>query len=800
MHNDPEQHEVRYQKSRHPSKYRSKRRAGRLTQSEPSSPQSGSFDVGDGPWGNPRGSTHEYTGPRVSPSLGRPSAPADLDDLAARLRSMAMSMDGASDEVTTALSPDALYSRARMMADGPPGSEAETSLPKGRTCIITNQYPEQGIVRVSGLKGGEKFELETRATNLKVLPQTRENTVKFPCVVIAKEAYQPSTSRNPENRILYLEAGDQGFIDDVDGVLWLARVIIPTKRDYTGKTVNAWIKLDNLKIGPRKYGRFKVYFRVNAPNTTFTVVGTSTPSQYPLAKYFFDLYTGFMDHAGLLGLPEYCINDMRLPQERYTISHQLAEAIHRAGLTNIYGAQACKDFTLRQIRDTATPVTEDMVARGGVYGRRLTDFKKGCGRSPGDVLYYTGKASLFGPRKKGYNNQPFNPNDLSYNGTHYTATRDANRREMFIVMDIDINHPNFLNMITYGEQAMVCLLQTWRSNVLNSVIDLPAGTSLQTAIGAVSALGGTKTDAAIMHSISVQAATLNRFPGGVLRPSFGVDDGLNYNAPLLESKGYDKVAIVKIDAGDRYVFFRGPVKLLDTDNYVWHLRRESPTGEFTTYDIDISAEDRRRIPTGADIYPSWEMMKNGVAHPVPRFRLPKITAWTGADEIKTLAFKISWREPRSWKQMYMQVKFHPRALNDNRGTMSSYNDGFNMLHYLKREIVDPPSTWMHRIPTARILVPHFDHLTQSIRMDYESGRIRQVPDATLKPIPTLVTEMQAIGLENVGVAHGHTLPRPPGTRGGRERKSCDNCHNRDQMFRKNFLSDAIKQVSFSLFY
>jgi len=798
MYTKPDQHEVRKSK-------KLKRRAGRLTQSEPSSPQSDTFDCGDTQWPEARGARRQFTARRPSPYLGQPKVmpmffDGNRDETATTTANV--NVNAGASNVHPALDPDALGSRARMLVDSPAWSEARKLLPKGRTCIVFAQYVTSGLVMVEGLKGGKRFTLETKATNLEILPENVQNTVGFPCTVIAREAYHPSPKRNPENRAMYFEAGDQGYIDEVDLALWTARVVIPTKREYTGMNVNGWILLDNLKIGSRKYGRFKVFFRVNAPNTTFAVVGTANPSQFPLTKYFFDLWTGFLEHAGLLGLPEHFINDMRSPQGRYTISHELAEGIHRAQLTNVYGGgkQGYKDFTLRQIRDVATPVTDNIVSRGGVYGWRYTDFRKGCGRRNGDVIYYTGKASLFGPRKVKYNTAPFNPKDLAYPGTHYTAIRDANRREMFILMDIDINHRNFLNMITYGEQAMVCLLETWRSEVLESVIDLPEGTGISTAIGAATALGGTKTDSAIMHSISVQTATQNSFPGGVLRPSFGVDDGLNYNAPLLESKRYDKVAIVKIDAGDRWVFFRGPVKLLDTDNYVWHLRREAPNGEIRTLDIDLSEEQRRQIPSGADIYPSWEMMKNGVAHPVPRFRLPTITAWTGADEIKSLAFKITWRGPKSWRQMYTQIKLSPRALNDDRGSMASYADGFEMLHYLKRETVDPPSTWMHRIPPARILVPHFDHMTQSIRMDYEAGPIGLVTDAFLKPIPTLVTQMRFLGLQNVGRSHGFTLPRPAGTRGGRERKSCDNCHSRDQMFRKNFLSAEIKEVRMCLFY
>jgi hypothetical protein len=712
-----------------------------------------------------------------------------------------MSLNVGATDVHPALDIDALGSRARMMVDSPAWSEAAKLLPKGRTCIIFAQFPTTGNVMVEGLKGGKKFTLETKATNLKILPENFQNTAGFPCTVIAREAYYPSSERNPENRNMYFEAGDHGYIDEVDKALWSARVVIPTRKDYTGRNVNGWMLLDNLKIGSRKYGKFKVFFRVDAPNTTFAMFGTAT-SQYPLAKYFFDLWTGHLEHSGLLGLPEHFINDMRSPQDRYTISHEQAEGVHRAGLTNVFGGglQGYNDFTLRQIRDTATPVTENMVSRGGIYGRRYTDFRQGCGRSNGDVLYYTGKASLLGPRKVNYNNQPFNNKDHAYHGTHHTVIRDANRREMFILMDIDINHRNFHNMLTYGEQAIVCLLETWRSEVLESVIDLPGGTDISTAIDTATALGGTKTDAAIMHSISVQTAAQNRFPGGVLRPIFGVDDGLNYNSPLLESKRYDKVALVKIDAGDRWIFFRGPVQFGETHSYAWHLRRQAPSGEYGTMDINIGDEDRRHIPADADIYPSWEMMKNGVAHPVPYFRLPEITAWVGADEIKSLAFKVTWRGPKSWRQMYTQQMYSPKAINNDRGTVATYADGFEMLHYLKRETVYPPSTWMHRIPPARILVPQFDHLTQTIRMDYETGPVRLVADALLKPIPTLVAQMRFRGLENVGASHGYTFPRPPGTRGGSQRKSCDNCRNRSQHFRDNFLSADIKAVRFGQFY
>jgi len=101
-----------------------------------------------------------------------------------------------------------------------------------------------------------------------------------------------------------------------------------------------------------------------------------------------------------------------------------------------------------------------MVTKGGVYGRRLTKHKPETGRKSSDALHYTGKAVLFGSRKRQYVVQHWNEKNVEYSGTHFTAIRGALEREMFILMDIDFDHPKRDDMLTYGEQAMICLLET----------------------------------------------------------------------------------------------------------------------------------------------------------------------------------------------------------------------------------------------------------------------------------------------------------------------------------------------------
>jgi len=101
-----------------------------------------------------------------------------------------------------------------------------------------------------------------------------------------------------------------------------------------------------------------------------------------------------------------------------------------------------------------------MVPKDGIYGRRLTKHKPETGRKSSDALHYTEKTVLSGPRKRQYVVQPWNEKNAEYSGTHFTAIRGALKREMFILMDIDFDHPKRDDMLTYGEQAMICLLET----------------------------------------------------------------------------------------------------------------------------------------------------------------------------------------------------------------------------------------------------------------------------------------------------------------------------------------------------
>ncbi|KAG9595842.1 hypothetical protein KCU77_g4052, partial [Aureobasidium melanogenum] len=797
MYTIPIQRQVRARRSRHPSKYRSKRRPGRFEDSSDSHVPSLSLDLSDGQWSQLRTAAQEFQG-RQSAQSWSISANAPFEQEADDLEisrilaatSMSLGFDGSRDEDISPMSEHALDCRARMLVNATPGTQLANLLPRGRTCIIIAQYPGTNQVRVRGLKSGNPFVIDMPATNLRVLPENRENTVGYPCEIVNRSWTVPSTDRNPENRTLHFEVGENGIITDVDAALWLARVVIPSRKDYTGVVVNGFIELDNVRVGSRKYGHLGVRFRNRAPAITITNIGPQTSSPYPLTKYYFDLYTALLQNSSPLGLPDSFSIDMNDPQGRYTLCHELADGVNRAGLTAIFGGPTFNNFTFRQIRDRARPVTTDLNTTGGVYGRRLTEFSEKSARAFDDVLAYVGKASLFGRRKHGYNSDPWDTKNPSYNGRHFTAIREAGKREMFILMDIPVNHRNFQNMIVYGEQAMLCLLQTYRGDVLSSGQALPQAANATTAVGAVSYFAAAKTDSAVIHNIATQVGAQHSMPGGVLRPGFGATDGLNYSSPLLETKANEKTPIVKLDLPDREIFLRPPIKM-NALGQVWWLNHTRADGRtIDTFQVGLSNEERRRIPKDVNIYPAWEMMKNGIAHTVPYFRLPEITTWTGAEEIKTLACKIVWRGADSWKQMYLQVKRNAHVADGTvRGTAGNYDDGFSMLHYLKREVVHPPHPWMHRNQTARILVPELDHLSQTISIDYDLRPLRQVPTSTLKSTATVATEMTNAGLRNVGAARGTAFT------GGR-RKRCDNCFNRDKAFQRvNLTADMIKRIN-----
>jgi len=147
----------------------------------------------------------------------------------------------------------------------------------------------------------------------------------------------------------------------------------------------------------------------------------------------------------------------------YTISHELGDAVNRARLTVVYGGAGgapSNNFTSRQIRDAASTIEEGMVTKGGVYGHRLTEHKPETGRKSSDALHYTGKAVLFGPRERQYVVQPWNEKNAEYSGTHFTAIRGALKRERFILMGIDFDHFKRDDLLAYGEQGMICLLET----------------------------------------------------------------------------------------------------------------------------------------------------------------------------------------------------------------------------------------------------------------------------------------------------------------------------------------------------
>jgi hypothetical protein len=706
-----------------------------------------------------------------------------------------MSFDGADDEVLSPLAPEALGGRARMMTRFPAGDKHGDLLPKGRTCCILDQDISDETVQVSGIKGGEEFEFWIKATHLKMMPETDENTVGFACVVVKEDYCYPSAARNPRGEKLWIHPGDEGFIEKVDEPMWLAQVVIPGREDSYGNTVNGWFELDRLQVGTAKYGDVHVRFSIAMPPVNFTTLGVPTTSQFPMTKYFFDLFTGLLQESAMLGLFETFIDDMGDPLSRHHISHQLADGINRASLTSVF---ADPDFSIDDIDDYAVEVSTSMITSGGIYGRRYSRFRSASkyhkSKQNGiDVhIFYVGKAERFGRRMSKYNADPWNPKDPGYTGIHHTTIREARQRDMLVLLDLDPTLANFDRILTYAEQAMMCFLQSWRKKLVATEMDLPADTEASDTMKATAFLGLTKTDALIMHKISVAAARNNNLPDGVLRDGFGIHDGLYMQCPLLETKIYEKVLWVVLNAEDRWIYTRG---LHQIAKQGFQLRYTNPSGETKIFVISFSTELQKELPTKTKIYPSWERMKNGVAHPAPYFRMPDVTAVEGADEINTLGFKITWCDQGQWKQKYLQAQ-QSAILSDTptgRGQSGLTGVGFIVLNYFKQQIFLNKPAWMPSGQTARLLELKLDHLSQTVTADYVSKSITQVRAPRMKSIATLKAELEAYGLENVGEGPGFKIPPPPGVR-DRKRYKCDNCYVADSGVQAQWMSEDIVDV------
>ncbi|KAH0283997.1 hypothetical protein M436DRAFT_65159 [Aureobasidium namibiae CBS 147.97] len=796
------QHQVRARASHHPSKYRSKRRPGRVYRYGQKQVRQdvSNLDLGDcNDWSEPKGAQKQFLGRRPSPALGivlrtyvlRAKKPSrNISSQYDGRHTAFMSYDGADDDLLDPLAPAAIGGRARMLFGFPPGDYRADLLPKGRTCCIDEQDLSNETVSISGIKGGKAFEFWMKASNLKMMPETEENTVGFACTVIKEDWCTPRLDRNPRKERLYIYPGDEGLIQKVDNPMWLAQVLIPDRTDSYGNTVCGWFELDSLKVGTAKYGDMSVRFGIAVTRISFSTFGPATTSQFPLTNYFFDFYTGVLRESTALGLPTWILDEMTNASDRYKIAHRLAEGINRAHLTEFFQNP---NFTIEDLLGNADDCELGMNDSGGIYGRIYTRFisasKYHKSKHNGQDVWilYVGKASKWGVRLSSYNSTPFRKEDQGYYSTHHITIREARQRDMVMMMSFDPADPNYANLLTYGEQAMMCLLQSWRGKLIADENEFgPKATNFMADTAAAALV---KTDAFIMHKVSVQVAEKNNWPGGVLRDSFGALDGLNYNCPLLETKMYQKVLYVVLNAGDRYIYTRGSISFTNKTGIAFEIGIYDHQGKHKRWTIELSKhiKDEFKAKGVTKIYASWERMKRGVAHPAPYFRIPDIVPFTGAEEINTLGLKITWQVKDQWKQMYLQVnqKSTVDASLDGRGEQGWYDMGFNMLYFFKQQMVDNRPSWMHFNQTARLVELRFDHLSQTVTASYPSKPITRVAAPQLKSINTLKAEMEAHGFQNVA--------QPVGTKvTGMQRKVCDGCACTKQNTLHKYMSPELK--------
>jgi hypothetical protein len=803
----PAQHQVRARASHHPSKYRSKRRPGRVYRYGQAQPKAPSLDLGNTPWPEARGARNEFVGYRPTTTMKfvftfRDCSPKQSvekpQDQDGRSHTAFMSFDGTGDEALSPLAKDALGGRARMLVQYPSNDERGELLPKGRTCFISDQDISDQTVEVSGIKSGKEFDFWMNASDLKMEPETEENTVGFACVVIKENFCIPGTARNPRREKLWIYPGDEGVIKKVDDPMWLAQVVIPDRKDSYGNTVTGWFVLDCLRVGTAKYGDVDVRFSIDIPPATFSTLGMPTTSQFPMTKYFFDLFTGILEQSGTLGLFESFIRDMGDPSNRYLISHEIANGLDRAGLTRVL---ADPDFTMDDIEGYCVDVHVGMIGSGGIYARRYSKFTKASkyhkSKHDGEDVYilYVGKASKFGPRMGKYNSDPFNQNNKAYHTVHSRTIREAGERDMLVLVDLDPALANFDRILTYAEQGMMCFLQSWRKKLVAEEDQLPENTDSSNVMQTAAVMGLVKSDVLIVHRISVAAAQNNNLPGGVLRDGFGILDGLNYNLPILETRLYEGQVWVVLNAGDRLIYTRGAVQT--TPEKAFSLRYTGHDGGVKFLTVSLSKELQKQIPPKTKLYASWERMKNGVAHPIPYFRMPEINALEGADEINSLGIKITWRIGNQWKQKYAQMQKAPVLENatTGRGEGGLSGVGFMMLNYFKQQVFLNRPAWMPVGQIARLVYLKMDHLSQTITADYRSRPVARVPAPRLKSIDELTDEMEALGLENVDEAPGFHIPKlAHESKRGRARRLCDNCFCSSQGAQDKYMPKALADV------
>lgn len=399
-----------------------------------------------------------------------------------------------------------------------------------------------------------------------------------------------------------------------------------------------YVPLNRIEIGnSRKFGDVKIDVKLPEVRASTGLTGNQQPLFQRTLHAFLQ---GLRDNADVLHfLPPWLTERLNKDQSRLNMANAIVSAM-RPAVLNILNSG--RNFTIQDIINALEPV-QPGDERGSVYTRIYYDFQSDRQRPPSQ---YVGKTVSIGKRDSEHNRAE----TKLIHSNHYRNSRDA--RSYIMGPLCYLNDPHLLAV---AEQCFVCLFETYANAVLMFRPRVEQSTNAQTAVDVDKAATWyeDKEAACVLLEVARDAFAKSGWPGGRFRASYGASDGCNWNSPITEVLGHERLIWVKQEFEEHNiaVYRRPPIRITAADRGTKRvfITQELPinaslasTGNFSP---NISASTPR-IPPGTWVYPIIEMTIDSSPHHRSWTRLPSHGPWYDWDAARSWALKLEWQNEK----------------------------------------------------------------------------------------------------------------------------------------------------------
>ncbi|KAF7673330.1 hypothetical protein GT037_008653 [Alternaria burnsii] len=316
----------------------------------------------------------------------------------------------------------------------------------------------------------------------------------------------------------------------------------------------------------------------------------------------------------------------------------------------------------------------------------------------------------------------------------------------FALCVLSKKHPTKLFYL--AEQVLLCLLGTYRSEILNAVSYMNQTTIEDQSSQFLSDI------AAASYCLKVSSKVFQQtgYVPALMRPTFGISEGANTRSPIDEMESrLDKMLFIRTDHVLQDYHTRKPIEVAEfrrhvprVANYIDHLFVKGGRSIFAVLKVPpkfesdnkkqkrlihavhvsapIGSTDGINYPKpGAGVQVVVEARLDGKAHKNSWARLPQVGIFKNWDQANSFAVRIEWETEEGsgvWRYRYIQCTKYLHTMADSGvpGSVLRYAKGIAIVHWLFGVQPSWNESWIKKPGgRMRVLQAEYNLMTQSVR-------------------------------------------------------------------------------------